>query len=72
VGVSLIVECVAMPARDLKPGDLFSIRGPEYWLPALHSGSVGEKVYVRTDTPATGREDDTPVYRLTFSDSEDS
>ncbi len=54
-------------ARDLLPGDLFSNIGPEYWAVALSSGSVGERVYIRTNEPA----DDFPnadslVYKITI------
>lgn len=51
---------------DLKPGDLFSTAGPEYWASkAMNNGSVGEAVYIRTNTPAEIYDDaDEPIYRI--------
>ncbi len=37
-------------AEDVKPGQLFSSAGPEYW-DNPNPGSIGEKVYIRTDAP---------------------
>jgi len=39
-------------ARDLQPGDLFSVAPQEYWDHAMQSGSCGEKVYIRTNASA--------------------
>lgn len=65
---NVTIECVALAARDLQAGDLFSTRGLEYWAFALDKGSIGEKVYVRTHTDAdTARDADSIVYRLTFT-----
>ena len=71
--MSLVVECVRMKARDLRPGDLFSSRGPAYWSGALSSMSVGEKVYVRTESPPANEPDgDELVYRLSFHTEPDA
>lgn len=52
-------------ARDLLPGDLFSMAGPEYWKDALDRNGVGEKVYIRTNRNAGLASDPlTEVYRL--------
>lgn len=51
-------------ARDLKPGDLFSTKGSEYWRFFPNFLGVGQGVYLRTaDTRPTGDEH-TTVYRL--------
>lgn len=59
-----------MKCRDLKPGDLFSVYGPDYWGDLGHEshGAVGESVYVRTHVPAqgTGEEDDL-IFRITIT-----
>ena len=53
--------------RELKPGDLFSTAGPNYWNLALDKGSIGERVYVRTNTPADMTLDaDEDIYRITI------
>jgi hypothetical protein len=48
------VKIVATPTtgRRLRPGDLFSTHGPEYWDGFVYSGSIGECVYVRTNAVA--------------------
>ena len=38
-----------MTGYDLKPGDLFSTVGPEYWDTAMDKGSAGERVFIRTN-----------------------
>lgn len=59
------IKTEAVKGRDLKPGDLFSTAGPEYW-DVMTRGAVGEKVYIRTDAAAREHDLDTPVYRLTI------
>jgi len=52
-------------ARDLQPGDLFSVATQEYWDHAMQSGSCGEKVYIRMTADADDFPDaDTVVYRI--------
>jgi hypothetical protein len=61
------ITAVQVLGRDLKPGDLFSIAGPDYWRTALDKGSVGEQVYIRTNVPADKFVDaDEPIYRITI------
>lgn len=36
--------------EKVKPGQAFSADGPEYW-DRPNPGSIGEKVYLRTDAP---------------------
>jgi len=58
---------IATPVRagDLLPGELFSAVGPVHWEDALNTRSVGEKCYIRTNTPADAADDaDVIVYRL--------
>ena len=59
-------------ARDLKPGDLFSIASSEYW-EHVNAGtsSIGECVYIRTNTPASNAPDsDEMVYKITIEREE--
>jgi len=54
-------------ARDLKPGDLFSVAPQAYWDHAMKSGSCGEKVYIRMTADADDFVDaDTYVNRITI------
>ena len=52
--------------KDLKPGELFSTANQFYWDNRLQS--IGEKVYIRTDShlPLDQEEEDT--YRITIED----
>ena len=54
-------------AHDLQPGELFSAAGPSYWDAAMDSGSVGERVFIRTNTPANRAPDaNDTIYRITI------
>lgn len=58
------MKIVATPikSQDLKAGDLFSTAGPEYW--DREKASIGEKVYVRTETPCPEDQFDEAVFLL--------
>ena len=61
------IKCERVSARELKPGDLFSTAGQPYWDTIDTRLSVGEKVYIRTNTPADAAGDaDVEVYRITI------
>lgn len=65
MGVKIKAELVT--GRDLAPGDLFSVVGPEHWDHAVDGLSVGESVYIRTNSPAALYSDvDKPIYRITI------
>ncbi len=55
--------------KDLKPGDLFSTVGPEFWETGDASRDVeciGHKVYIRTEAPPETVEDgESFVYKIT-------
>lgn len=57
--------------RDLQPGDLFSTGSPEYWDIAMDGGGLGERVYIRTNSPCPVSQEGVPIYRLTVSGKED-
>jgi len=65
------IKAELMTARDLQPGDLFSVAGPSYWDTAMDKGSVGEAVYIRTHTDAKRSPDpNNVIYRITIERSE--
>ena len=43
-----VIEC---KGKDLEAGDLFSPADSQYWSNYKVKKSIGEKVYIRTDTP---------------------
>ena len=54
-------------AKDLQPGDLFSTAGPKYWNQIDARYSIGEKVYIRTNTPAKIADDpNEKVFKITI------
>ena len=50
--------------EDLKPGDLFSTATPQYWDSIHLSGSLGEKVYIRTETPCPIDQTGEDIYKI--------
>ena len=54
-----------MKGKDLNPGALFSSEGDSYWQ-HRNPKSIGEKVYIRTDTPLTPTQEDEEVYLITI------
>jgi len=65
-----LVRATPIKARDLKPGDLFSTAGPDYWDTALNDLSVGERVYIRTNAPTPPEQADIDVYLITIDQSD--
>lgn len=72
------IHAEPMKAKDLRPGDLFSMIGPGgrlYWSEnnmEIHAemGVVGEKVYIRLDSPCPPEDAQVDVVRLTVSDTD--
>jgi hypothetical protein len=59
------INAVPVLGRDLRPGELFSTAGPEYWDGFPIFQSIGERVYIRTASPADEAPDaDEEVYRI--------
>lgn len=54
--------------EDIKPGELFSTAGPEYWdsFGEESLGSIGERVYIRTHAPIPECDIGTGTYRITI------
>lgn len=64
------MKITATPCRgmDLMPGDLFSTAPQSYWDTIASQYSIGERVYIRTDTPAESAPDlEATVYRITIA-----
>ena len=59
------VTAVRIKGYELEPGDLFSTRGQDYWDSFPKHQSIGESVYIRTETPADASPDsDSFIYRI--------
>lgn len=52
--------------KDLKPGEAFSTACPDYWEKRKWQ-SLGEKVYLRTNSPCPEKEADQEIYRITVT-----
>lgn len=52
-------------AKDLKAGDLFSTAGQEHWGLIDTLTAVGERVYIRTNTPCPTTQAEDEIYRIT-------
>ena len=64
------MKIIATPVlgKDLKPGDLFSTIGQFYWDNIDKQRSIGERVYLRTNTPAEQAPDmEEEVFRITIT-----
>lgn len=59
------MKILAKPVKgkDLKPGDLFSTANQLYW-DNRNPESIGEKVFIRTDTPLTPEQAQEEICRI--------
>lgn len=53
-------------AKDLEAGDLFSTANQTYWDSSKNNLSVGEKVYIRTETPTPADQAEEEIYKITI------
>lgn len=58
------VRAEKIESSQLKPGDLYSRLGPEYWNIAMDKAFIGEPAYIRSNVPEDADERET-VYKLT-------
>ena len=65
-GEKMKIKAEKIKAKDLKPGDLFSTEGQGYWDTIDNNLSVGERVYIRTNSPTPLGQGDDEVYRITI------
>lgn len=64
----MVILATPIVAKDLEPGDLFSVAGPDYWDRIDRDRAVGERLYVRTNTEATAAEDASQmVFKITVA-----
>jgi hypothetical protein len=56
--------------KDLLPGDLFSTAGPEYWKTVEDKDSIGERVYIRTNSICPKDQEDIGIFliEIVYSD----
>ena len=59
----LKVKATPIFGKDLKPGDLFSTVGPDYW-EDMNRDSIGERVYIRTDTPCPKSQENEEIFLI--------
>lgn len=58
----IVTKC---KGKDLLPGNLFSSVGPEYWGPVMkHGSSIGERVYIRTNTPCPKDQENEEIFKI--------
>jgi hypothetical protein len=63
--MTIEIKATPVKAYELKPGDLFSTRGADYWSMFSWKGGLGEQVYIRTDVPADSSPDaDSIIYKI--------
>lgn len=61
------ITATVIVAADLQPGDLFSSYPQEYWDNIDNMGSIGERVYIRTNAPAEQATDaNSAVFKITI------
>lgn len=58
------IKATLIKGKDLKPGDLFSTEGPAYWDYIKANFSIGERVYIRTETPTNADDRETDVFKI--------
>ena len=59
------IKAELIKGEDLRPGDLFSTVGPDYWDLAMDRLSVGERVYIRTNASTPPEQALDAIYRIT-------
>jgi len=58
------VTAIKVKGKDLLPGDLFSRAGPYYWDYIDQKFTVGEQVYIRTNTPCPVDQEEEEIYKI--------
>jgi hypothetical protein len=61
------INATKIMGKDLKPGDLFSTVGQIYWDVSDNDKlRIGEKVYIRTNSPCPKDQLEEPIYKITI------
>ena len=63
--LTISVVVIKVRAADLQPGDLYSFNGPIYWEATMNDNTIGQRAYIRTNTPLPPEKRNIPVYKLT-------
>jgi len=58
------IKAIKVEASELKAGDLFSTANQTYWDNIKANLSIGEKVYIRTETPCPQDQEDDEIYKV--------
>ena len=71
--MTIKITATPITGRNLKPGDLFSSYGREYWDGIDGKLSIGERVYIRTNTSIDLAPDaDDLVYLIIITQTEET
>ena len=59
-------KATKVKARELKPGDMFSTKGSEYWATADNDKpkSLGERVFLRTNIATPGDQAEKDIFKI--------
>lgn len=61
------ITATPIKGKDLKPGQLFSTLGQDYWDKVLEDNiTVGERVFIRTNAPVPEGEGDAELFLITI------
>jgi hypothetical protein len=58
------VKVIKVKGSELQAGDLFSSADEKYWDTCEQTGSIGEKVYIRTSNPLSMESSNESIYRI--------
>ena len=58
------IKTTQVETQELMPGDLFSTAGSDYWDTIDLNESIGERVYIRTNTPTPDPERGLDVFKI--------
>ena len=67
VAKRLVAKIEIVNCEDLQPGDLFTTATQAYWDATNERGSIGEKVYVRTNEPCPKNEVGESISRVVIT-----
>ena len=66
----IVINAEEVKCEDIKPGELFSARGADFWDGVPHLGSLGESVYIRMPTPVPPNDVGRSTFRITITEAQ--
>lgn len=60
------ITATKIKAKELSAGDLFSTARQEYWDNIGTNYSIGERVFIRTETKCPQDQEEVDVYKITI------